>query len=415
MCTRFLSGEAVPGPLGVERQRDDQASWNQAPRSCPTTSDHDWSQPPPAAVPAPRDHPMSEHIVWFDAYAEEHDRPRVGGKNASLGSMIGAGLPVPPGFAVTTDAYERLRANEDLRSRVGRALDRVDHDDPRELQDISAEIRALIETAPLDDDVASAIRDSYAALSQRCGLDDVPVAVRSSATAEDLPDASFAGQQDTFLCVVGADAVIDHVRRCWSSVFTDRAIAYRHQMGYDHEVIAMSVGVQKMVDPRAAGVAFTLNPLDGDRSQVAIDASWGLGEAVVAGEVTPDNFLVDKVLRTIVRRTISPKAIEYRLAGQTVRKCEVDADRRDRQCLTDDEVYAVAAMARRAEKHYGRPQDVEWALDRHLPEGENVILLQARPETVWSRRPRQPVATKHYDPMRSIVSTLIAPIRSKDS
>lgn len=356
----------------------------------------------------------SEHIVWFDSYDEARDRPRVGGKNASLGSMIGAGLPVPPGFAVTTDAYDRIRSDDDLRADVERALDHVDFDDPRGLQDISSEIRGLIETVVLDDDVASAITESYTELSRRCGIEDVPVAVRSSATAEDQPDASFAGQQDTFLWVIGADAVIDHVRRCWSSVFTDRAMAYRHQMGYGHAVIAMSVGVQKMVDPRVAGVAFTLNPHDGDRSQVAIDASWGLGEAVVGGEVTPDNFLVDKVLRTVVRRTISPKAIEYRLNGERVEKCEVDEDRRDRQCLTDDEICAVAAMARRAEQHYGCPQDVEWALDRHLPDGENVILLQARPETVWSRVPKKPIATGS-DPMRSIVSTLVSPLRANGS
>jgi len=161
-------------------------------------------------------------------------------------------------------------------------------------------------------------------------------------------------------------------------------------------------------------VAFTLNPRNGDRSQVAIDASWGLGEAVVAGEVTPDSFLVDKVLRTVVDRIISSKAIEYRLDGDAVVKCDVDDARRDRQCLTDEEICAVAAIARRAERHYGRPQDVEWAIDRHLPAGENVILLQARPETVWSQRPTTPIAKDGHDPMRSIVSTLISPMHSSD-
>lgn len=355
---------------------------------------------------------MGDHILWYDDYVEDH-RPRVGGKNASLGTMMAAGLPVPPGFAVTTDAYDLLRTHEDLRACVNGALEGTDPDDPRLMQKVSEEIRSAIEQIPLPAAVEEAIRSAYAELSARCGLDAVPVAVRSSATAEDMPDASFAGQQDTFLWVVGADAVVRHVVRCWSSIFTDRAISYRRKMGYDHQQIAMSVGVQKMVDPKAAGVAFTLNPLNGDRSQVAIDASWGLGEAVVSGEVTPDNYLVDKVLQTIGHRIISDKAIEYRLAGDHVEVCEVEPERRSVPCLTDEEICAVAAMARRAEKHYGRPQDIEWAIDRHLPDGENVILLQARPETVWSRKPKAPIASGGYDPMKSIVSTLLKPVHAE--
>ncbi len=359
---------------------------------------------------------MSDYIVWFDDYDAEKHHSKVGGKNASLGTMIAAGLPVPPGFAVTTDAYHTLRSHTAMRAEVNQLLGQVQFSDPVGMRDISTHIRKLIEETPIDPEIERSIRASYLALSERCGLEDVPVAVRSSATAEDLPDASFAGQQDTYLWITGADAVVDHVRRCWSSIFTDRAIAYRHQMDHDHEVISMSVGVQKMVDPKAAGVAFTLNPMNGDRTQVAIDASWGLGEAVVSGEVTPDNYLVDKVLREIVGRIISPKAIEYRLNGdRQVEKLDVEAERQCIQCLSDDEIKAVAAMARRAERHYGYPQDVEWALDRHLPDGENVILLQARPETVWSRKEVKPVSTGKYDPMRSIVSTLISPIHTKES
>lgn len=357
---------------------------------------------------------MSDFILWFEQYEASH-HPRVGGKNASLGTMIQAGLPVPPGFAVTTDAYHTLRAVDGLRNKVNGLVDQVVFTDPVGLRQISTEIRSLIEATPIDSVIDSQIRAAYSALGERCGLEDVPVAVRSSATAEDLPDASFAGQQDTFLWVTGADAVVDNVRRCWSSVFTDRAIAYRHEMDHDHEVISMAVGVQKMVDPRTAGVAFTLNPMNGDRSQVAIDASWGLGEAVVSGEVTPDNFLVDKVLREIVGRIISPKAIEYRLNGErVVEKADVEPGRQSIPCLTDTEIQAVAEMARRAERHYGTPQDVEWALDRHLPDGENVILLQARPETVWSRKEAKPIVAGGYDPLRSIVSTLISPTYTRE-
>ena len=381
-------------------------------RSCPTVDEQEWGLV--HALAAQQEvrvvaEPSSPYVLWFDQYDEQH-RDRVGGKNASLGSMIRAGLPVPPGFAVTTDAYESLRAQPDLLSFVRGALDALDVTDSAELRRVAAEIREAIVSRPVHPDIEDAIRSAYLQLSQRCGTDAIGVAVRSSATAEDLPDASFAGQQDTYLWVHGADAVVEHVRRCWASIFTDRAIAYREQFGYDYRQISMSVGVQKMVDPKAAGVAFTLNPTTGDRSQVAIDASWGLGESVVSGEVTPDNFVVDKVLHEIVERTISSKRTEYRRVDGTVMVCEVDDDRRDQPCLTDAEICAVAAMARRAERHYGRPQDVEWALDRDLPDGENVILLQARPETVWSKKPRESVSTGSYDPMRSIVSTLTAPL-----
>jgi pyruvate,water dikinase len=383
-------------------------------RSCPTVTEEEWAQF--AAVPLPEKEPSvaesSPYIVWFEDFTEE-DRPRLGGKNASLGSMTSAGLPVPPGFAITTDAFETLRADPELVSVVRTALASHDADDPHKLRQVSATIRAAIEAHPIPDDIEAAIRAAYEAFSRRCGLDAVGVAVRSSATAEDQPDASFAGQQDTYLWIEGADAVVEHVRRCWSSVFTDRAIAYRHTMGYPDSGISMSVGIQKMVDPRASGVAFTLNPTTGDRSQVAIDASWGLGEAVVSGEVTPDNFLVDKVLRCVVERKVSDKHIEYRHDGVGVRPCPVEDDRRTQPCLTDEEIGDVAAMARRAEKHYGVPQDVEWALDKDLPAGENILLLQARPETVWSKKPRESVSHGTYDPLASIVSTLVAPIKKK--
>lgn len=381
-------------------------------RACPTVPEHLLSTPVRTAQgrSAMTDRTRSPYVLWFDEYVEE-DRPRVGGKNASLGTMMGAGLPVPPGFAVTTEAYDTLRGHADLRAAVNRELEGIDHEDTRSLQAASRAVRAAIEEIPLPDDVAEGIRASYAELCRHCGVDDVPVAVRSSATAEDLPDASFAGQQDTYLWICGAEAVLDHVRRCWSSTFTDRAISYRRRTGYDHEVVNMSVGVQKMVEPKAAGVAFTLNPSNGDRSQVAIDASWGFGEAVVSGEVTPDNFLVDKVLHQVTHREISCKSVEYRLDGAGVAVVHVDDERANAPCLTDDEICAVATMARRTEKHYGRPQDVEWAIDRNLPDGQNVVLLQSRPETVWSTRTRS--TTSHMTGLDSIVNTLVSPLAKK--
>ena len=352
-------------------------------------------------------------VRWLHEY-DPADRARLGGKNAGLGELLAAGLPVPPGFAVTIDAYQRLREHGDLRAAVGKLLASADPGDAQALEEISGEVRRRIEEVPLPDDVAEAVRRAYETLCERSPGSAVPVAVRSSATSEDLPDASFAGEHDTYLWVRGAGDVLRHVTRCWSSLFTARAIAYRHQTGHDHEAIAMAVGVQKMVRPRASGVAFTLNPSDGDRSQVAIEAAWGFGEGVVAGEVTPDSFLVDKVLGEITKRTISDKQYEYRLSERdTVERAPVEPARRGVPSLDDDEVRAVARLARRAEKHYGCPQDVEWAIDDDLPAGSNAVLLQARPETVWSRRPRPPVASAGGDAASSIVATLLSPLHAR--
>ncbi len=352
---------------------------------------------------------VTDHVVWFDRYCDE-ENVLVGGKNASLGQMLRAGLPVPPGFAISTTAYGCIWDDADLRRGVNELLGSIDHEAGVATRKVASEVRALIEVAPVPDDVRRSVVDAYEALGRHCELVDVPVAVRSSATAEDLPDASFAGQQDTYLWVTGADAVVEHMRRCWSSLFTDRAIAYRHSKGFAHDAVAMSVGVQKMVDARVAGVAFTLNPSNGDRSQVAIDASWGLGEAVVSGEVTPDSYLVDKVLSEIVSRRVSVKSVEYCLRDGAVKKVEVDEERQGVACLSDDELRAVARLARRAEKHYGCPQDVEWAIDRHLPADDGVVMLQSRPETVWSRKPVVPIAGSSATGVASIVSTLLSPI-----
>lgn len=352
------------------------------------------------------------YVIPFEDYTADA-RHLVGGKNASLGEMMAAGLPVPPGFALTTEAFATLWHPPGLREDVDALLATVDASDPAAVEPISAAIRRLIEAAPVDPAIAGAVAGAYDLLCRNCEADALPVAVRSSASAEDLPDASFAGEHDSFLWVRGADDVLAAVVRCWSSLYTARAICYRIQTGHDSEALRMSVGVQKMVVPKAAGVAFTLNPSDGDRSQIAIDASWGLGEAVVAGEVTPDNFLVDKVIFEVSRRTISPKAVEYRINGDGVERAEIEDERATSCCLTDDEIKAVARMARRAERHYGCPQDIEWAVDAQLPAPDNVVLLQSRPETVWSRKARPPVANPGTSVLEGIVSTLCSPIYTR--
>jgi pyruvate,water dikinase len=352
-------------------------------------------------------------VIWFDEYRREH-RDQLGGKNASLGELASAGLPVPPGFAVVASECRSVLGDPRLAAALAGLVAGIDFDDPAAAEQASRRARDLVDAAPMSAELADEIRTAYQELGRRCETVDVPVAVRSSATCEDSPDASFAGEHDTYLWVRGADAVIANVQRCWSSLFTARALCYRRAMGFAEQAMAMSVGVQKMVTPRSSGVAFTLNPLDGDRSQVAIDAAWGFGEAVVGGEVTPDNFLVDKVIGVVGRRTISNKEIEFRL-GPTdrVERVAVDSDRATTPSLTDDEIRAVAALARRAERHYRCPQDIEWAVDDQLPPPNNVVLLQSRPETVWSRKARTPVSRSTGNYLTSMVDTLVAPLAGK--
>lgn len=368
--------------------------------------DHVWVE---WEVPTP-------HVLPFEQCRQE-DLAIVGGKCASLGAMLAAGAPVPPGFAVTTAAYRALLEAEGVRERIHALLGEMTSGDVHSEEVASQALRALIEATPIPGPVEAAIRDAYTALCVRAGVADLPVAVRSSATAEDLPNASFAGQQDTFLWVVGADAVVAHVRRCWSSLFTTRAIAYRIDHGIDHEQVLMSVAVQKMVNARSAGVAMTLNPLTGDRSKIVIDASWGLGELVVSGEVTPDNFVVDKVMLEVVGRKVAAKPIELvaDAGGRRVVQRAVEPERQSQPALSNEELIAVAKLAKRAERHYGTPQDIEWAVDADLPAGENVVLLQSRPETVWSQKaPPKPADPAAYQTgMQSLLHTLLNPLNAK--
>jgi len=338
------------------------------------------------------------------------DHARVGGKCASLGEMTQAGVAVPPGFAVTTDAYQAMLDHHGLRAEIERHLASIGSDDIDAIDRAAQAIRVRIRSHRMPDEVESAIRGAYAAMGE-----GMPVAVRSSATAEDMPDASFAGQQDTYLWVIGADDVVEKVRDCWASLFTTRAVAYREKNRIAHIDVLMSVGVQKMVNARAAGVAMTLEPTTGDRTRIVIDASWGLGETVVSGVVTPDNFTVEKVLEAIVARKISDKHVELvgdAALGSAVER-EVDAARRSAPCLSDAEVLEVARLAKRLERQNKCPQDVEWAIDADLPEGRNLLALQSRPETVWSRKPKEKPATPYATGLMSIVGTLNNPIASR--
>lgn len=348
----------------------------------------------------------SLYIVPFAA-ATEADYPRMGGKCASLARMIALGAPVPGGFAVATDAYAAHLATTGLRDSILAELDGLNTADVDDAEARSGRIRALVTGHGMPAEVEAAIRAAYWDMAPK---DDLPVAVRSSATAEDMPDASFAGQQDTYLWIVGADEVVAHVRACWASLFTARAISYRADNDLGQIEVLMSVAVQEMVDARTAGVAMTLDPVNGDRTKIVIDASWGLGEAVVSGEVTPDNFIVEKVLMQVQKRKISDKHHEIvadAAAKRTLHR-EVDADRRTAASVSDAEVIEVAQLARRLEKACGCPQDVEWAIDRQ----GRLMALQARPETVWSQKRAAPAAFSMG--IEGVLGTLLAPLQTKN-
>ena len=347
-------------------------------------------------------------LCWLEECRKE-SVALVGGKCSSLGELIHAGVRVPPGFALTTEGYRAFMAGSGLEREVQLLLRDIDAADLEALERASASIRTAIEAQPFSPELEDLVAENYRKLSVRCCMPAVPVAVRSSATAEDLPGASFAGQQDTFLWIRGADEVIQHMRRCISSLYTGRAIAYRANRGYSDELMAISVGVQKMANSYTAGVMFTIHPANGDRSVIVIDSNFGFGESVVSGEVTPDHFVVNKITLDIIDRTISQKELCYTvdLQNQVSRAVEVPFERQKIQSLIDDEVTELAWMGKQIEKHYGRPMDIEWAVDKDLPAGGNIFILQARPETVWSEKNKAPIAAPGASAMDYILSGML--------
>ncbi|AEA12020.1 phosphoenolpyruvate synthase [Thermoproteus uzoniensis 768-20] len=324
-------------------------------------------------------------VVWLEEISLK-DHPLVGGKAANLGEITKLAR-VPPGFVITTEAFLRFLDATGIRPKISEILKAVRGGSPEDYERASASIRGLIEATPMPRDIADEIAAAYAKLSELVGIRDVPVAVRSSATAEDLGEASFAGQQDTYLNVRGVEGVIDHVKKVWASLYTARAIYYREQMGIPHDGASIAVIVQKLVNARSAGVMFTLDPTNGDTSKVVIESGWGLGEGVVRGIVTPDEFVVDKSSLRIVERRISKKrvAVVRDEAGLT-REVELPEDKASAPSLDDNEVVEYAKMALELERHYGRPLDIEFSVDADMPFPQNLFIVQVRPETVWSRK-----------------------------
>ena len=348
-------------------------------------------------------------VCWFEDCRRDAVA-LVGGKCASLGELIHAGVRVPPGFALTTEGYRRFMAEAGLDRQVRALLSAADVNDLPALERLSESIRALIEAQPFSLQIEDQVAECYRKLALRACMPGVPVAVRSSATAEDLEGASFAGQQDTYLWVRGIDEVLCHMRRCISSLYTARAIAYRANKGFDDTGLAISVGVQKMANAFTAGVMFTIHPANGDRSVIVIDANFGFGESVVSGQVTPDHFVVNKVTLDIIERIVSTKQMCFTVDAKTQRSqaVEIPFERQNVQSLVDDEITELAWLGKRVEKHYGCPMDIEWALDKDLPSGGNIFILQARPETVWSAKTSSSVAAPGGSAMDYILSGMLA-------
>jgi pyruvate,water dikinase len=317
------------------------------------------------------------------------DEPAFGGKSSGLGELITGGIPVPPGFALSKAAFSTFLGEPGLDERVAGALASMSPDDVDSVNAASRAISAAMSSVPVPEAVRAEIRSRYAELAAVAGEQEPPVAVRSSAVGEDSEDATFAGQQESYLWVRGAEQVCDAVRDCWESLYSPPAITYRARLANAPEP-AMGVTVQLMVNAAVSGVMFTCNPVSGDPSMVAINASWGLGIAVVGGEVTPDDYLVSKVTGEVVRERVHAKQTEYVPGERGTVQLAVPADRQEARCLEPGAVAALVDLARRIQRYFGAHQDIEWALARgaQLPDG--LFVVQSRPVTTLREREKQP-------------------------
>lgn len=317
------------------------------------------------------------YVLSFDEIGMG-DVASVGGKNASLGELIRIGMPVPQGFALTVAFYREFLNKNGLAEYIRDQLSDLDIKDVERLQKVGNSIRSRILESEFPPKLREEIRKGYRTLN---GATDIPVAVRSSATAEDMADASFAGQQDTYLNVIGEEGLLESAKRCIASLFSDRAISYRQKRGIDHMDVGLSVGIQQMVNSDAAGVMFTIDPDSGNENVMVIDSSWGLGESVVSGKVIPDKFFIYKKNREVVGRRLGQKEVTTKYDSKGTVFVETSRDRRTLFSLTRQQARTIAEYGKRIEDHYQKRMDIEWAI-----EGNNIYILQARPETVQSSK-----------------------------
>jgi len=324
-----------------------------------------------------------KYIRWFNEI-DKNDIPVVGGKGANLGELTQKGLDVPPGFCVTAEAYNYFIYYSELDEVIKLLLRGLNEEDSNMLQKISKTIQERINGADIPKDLRDEIVGAYRDLSNKIGIDNPQVAVRSSATAEDLPEASFAGQQDTYLHISGEEELLKYVRRCWASLWTARAIYYREKQNFDHSQVSLSVVVQKMVNSEKSGVMFTANPINNNTDEMMINASWGLGEAVVSGAVTPDEYIINKKSKEIIEKHISEKNImiikkEDGLGTEEVKVADYLGERYvNAQCLSDEEIMTLVDYGLKIEKLYGKHQDIEWGFDKDT---KKLYILQSRPIT----------------------------------
>ncbi len=336
-----------------------------------------------------------KYIKWFNE-VDKNDIPLVGGKGANLGEMTQMGLDVPPGFCVTAKAYDDFIAYANLDEIVKLLIRGVDVENAEALQETSRDIQQKIYEASVLPELESEIKSAYRLFSHRVNVMNPEVAVRSSATAEDLPEASFAGQQDTYLHIQGEDELVRYVKRCWASLWTARAIYYREHQNFDHFQVSLSVVVQKMVNSEKSGVMFTANPISGDEDQMMINASWGLGEAVVSGSVTPDEYIIEKKTRKIVEKNVAEKNVMVikNLDGIGTKEVRVrdyaGPEAVESECLTEQELKTLIEGGLKIEELYGCVQDIEWAFDRDTRE---LYILQSRPITTLGKEDKEEVLT----------------------
>lgn len=331
-----------------------------------------------------------DSIRWFRSIGNA-DRESVGGKGASLGELQRAGIPVPAGFVITTQAFRQAALRWDPDGEMARQIGMLDAQDLGRIAQVAKSARERVMSMELPDDLGSALA---AACRELESGQTQPLAIRSSATGEDGDNASFAGLQDTILWVKGIDDVLEAVRKCWASLYTDESVSYRRRLAFPEQDVAMGVVVQLMVNARCAGVMFTRSPTTGDRSVIAIESSWGLGSALVSGEVTPDKVTLSKVTGAINKMVVSDKQVQHvpNPSGSGICTEPIPSELRNAPCLGDEELKALWQLAKRAEAHYGIPVDIEWAIDVDSTGGSDIQLLQCRPETVWSSKESKGVA-----------------------
>ncbi len=330
---------------------------------------------------------ISKDIIWFED-SDAENPSFVGGKFANLAALHKARINVPLGFSVSASAYRSFIERVD--SKVKTTLASIDFSTLASIERGAENIRAVVTAVTIPANLREEVKEAYRKLAAIVGtnVQNTPVAVRSSATVEDSKDASLAGQHETYLWVKGEEQVIERVVDCWASVFTARSLRYRDSKGLDQLGEDMAVVVQMMVHSTASGVMFTLNPTNGDPSKIFIESSWGFGEAVVRGLVTPDLFTVDKVTFEILERRINRKLKEFAISDSDVIEREIEQERQTKPSISEELVLHLAKLGKTIEKKYGFPQDIEWAVDTSLEFSKNTFILQARPETVWSQKNR---------------------------